>query len=498
MTTTTTPPAPAEPFMPPAPEDPVEPGVASRRWFLFRGLRARILFWSIASLALAILAAILVIRQASLAQVDGRIDDALAQEAAELRRLAGGRDPETGRPFDGDVRRIFEVFLQRNVPARSETYLTIVDGETFERTFRAPPYRLDLDPELIGRWDSLAGAERGEVDTPAGPVEYLAIPLRLERRTRGVFVAAIFRDQETEAVATAVRGAIEVGLIALLIGSLIAWRVAEGVLRPVRAVTSTADRITSGALEQRIPVSGGDEISELSRTFNAMLDKLDEAFSTQRRFVDDAGHELRTPITVIRGHLELLDADPVDRVATLALVDDELERMNRIVNDLLTLAKSEQPDFLSLGPVDLATLTDELMAKAPSLGDREWRLAEVGRGIVVADRQRLTQAMMQLAQNAVQHTVDGGAVDIGSGFEGTTARLWVRDSGEGIPAAEQSQIFDRFSRGRRRSSDGAGLGLSIVQAIAEAHHGAVFVHSRPGDTVFTISVPVDQPIEVPP
>ena len=353
----------------------------------------------------------------------------------------------------------------------------------------------NLDDELARRWGALTETERGNVSTPAGQVEYLAVPLQERGETRGVFVATVLRDLETAGVSNAVRGAIQAGLITLLIGSLIAWRVAEGVLQPVRAVTATADRISSGDIEQRIPVAGGDEISELSQTFNTMLDKIDEAFATQRRFVDDAGHELRTPITVIRGHLELLDEDdPAERAATLALVDDELDRMHRIVNDLLTLAKSERPDFLALGPVDIAVLTDELLAKSEAIGERDWRRASAGRGIVVADRQRLTQAMMQLAQNAVQHTADGVRIEIGSGIEGSMAQLWVRDTGEGIPELEQGRIFDRFSRGRRRSSEGAGLGLSIVQAIAEAHHGTVRLHSQPGDTVFTISLPVDQPL----
>ena len=246
-----------------------------------------------------------------------------------------------------------------------------------------------------------------------------------------MFVAAIFRDLEAEEVNTGVRAAIEVGLILLLLGSVIAWRVAEGVLRPVRAVTATARSISTADLTRRIPVVGNDEVSELSRTFNTMLDKLEEAFDTQQRFVDDAGHELRTPITVIRGHLELLDDDPIERQDTLALVDDELERMNRIVNDLLTLAKAERPDFLRFEPIDLATLTEEVHAKASALGLRDWQLAGVGRGIIVGDRQRLTQAMMQLAQNAVQHTTSGARIELGSRLQGAEASLWVADAGEG-------------------------------------------------------------------
>jgi two-component system, OmpR family, sensor kinase len=138
-------------------------------------------------------------------------------------------------------------------------------------------------------------------------------------------------------------------------------------------------------------------------------------------------------------------------------------------------------------------------AKAAALGDRAWRLGGVGRGIVIADRQRLTQAVMQLAQNAVQHTRAGSEVEIGSRVVGAEAELWVRDAGEGIAPSDAERIFDRFSRGgRKRPSDGAGLGLSIVRAIAEAHHGRVELESAPGrGSRFAIVVPIDQPVGVP-
>lgn len=479
-----------------APEPPSDEPRDGRR--VLWGLRARILAWSIGSLLVAVVAAVLVVRQASLVQLDGRIDAALVQEADELRSLSRGRDPLTGEPFDDDVRRIFEVFLARNVPARNEAYLPFVGGRLLDRQeIAADSLGLAEQDELLTRWGSLRDPERGRVQTAAGTVEYLAVPLEAaDDQVRGVFVIAYFRDLEAAEVSSAVDGAIEVGLIVLLLGSVIAWRIAESVLRPVRAATETAQRIATGAdLSERLPVEGRDELAELSATFNGMLDELQEAFDTQQRFVDDAGHELRTPITVIRGHLDLMGDDPEERRVTLDLIDDELERMHRIVNDLLILAKAERADFLRLGPVDLAALTEEVHAKAEALGDRRWRLGGVGRGIVIADRQRLTQAMMQLAQNAVQHTTEGDEIEVGSAVHGAEAQLWVRDGGEGIAPDAVERIFDRFARAdRRRASDGAGLGLSIVRAIAEAHHGRAEVASEPGrGSRFAIVVPVDQP-----
>jgi signal transduction histidine kinase len=226
-----------------------------------------------------------------------------------------------------------------------------------------------------------------------------------------------------------------------------------------------------------------------------MLDRLERAFASQRRFADDAGHELKTPLTIVRGHLELLEGDPEERRATVALVIDELDRMGRIVDDLLLLARHEEPDFLDLGTVDVGVLTDELLAKATALGPYEWQLESRGAGVIVADRQRLTQAMMQLAQNAARHGLGSGRIMLGSSVEGAWARFWVSDEGPGIPVEEQDLIFERFRRGSRpRRTEGAGLGLAIVKAIVEAHRGQVELASAPAlGTRVTIVVPVDQP-----
>jgi two-component system OmpR family sensor kinase len=459
------------------------------------GIRSRILVWYVSLMAVAIAASVLVVRGVLTNQVDARIDAGLVQEASELRRLARGRDPETGERFRGDVRRIFRVFLQRNIPVRNEVILTFVEGELFDRSRQVTEFRLDRQPELLERWNDVQRVDRGAIEgTPVGRVEYLAVPVRERGRVRGVFVGAYFRDLELAEIDPAVLGAIGVGLATLLVGSLLAWRVAEGVLRPVSAVSRTAQSISEGDLTRRIDVTGRDEIAALATTFNEMLDRLEEAFATQRRFVDDAGHELRTPITVIRGHLELLEEDPEERRNTLALVMDELERMQRIVDDLLILAKAEQPDFLDLDTVDLERLTREVHAKAGAIAPRDWRLERVGRGLVVADRQRLTQAVIQLAQNAAQHTEEDALIGLGSALGNGEVRLWVRDTGPGIASEQQERIFRRFARTGARRSEGAGIGLSVVKAIAEAHHGRVEVDSRPGaGATFSVVIPTDQP-----
>ena len=182
-----------------------------------------------------------------------------------------------------------------------------------------------------------------------------------------------------------------------------------------------------------------------------MLDRLTVAFASQREFIRDVSHELRTPIAISRGHLELLAEGHLARQGgrreAIALVTGELDRMSRFVDDLLLLAKAESPDFLQLETVPLGELAAELVAKARAMADRRWRIDSASPRSIVADRQRITQAVMNLAQNAVAHTGIGDEIGIGASVDGDEASIWVRDTGTGIPASEQRRIFSRFSRG---------------------------------------------------
>ena len=460
------------------------------------GLRARILLGHVGLLAIAVIASVLVARQVLLVRLEERIDHELEQEVSELRILARGRDPRTGRPFGTNVRRVFEVFLERNIPARNEVIITYVDGRPFRRTrtLRAPPYELEKDPRLIARWGRLRQTDQGEISTPGGRVRFLAVPVLTGGALPATFAVAVFRDREEAELNDAFTALGGVGLALLLAGSVLAWRLAGGVLRPVRAVTTTARSISETSLERRIPEQGSDEIAQLAATFNEMLDRLERAFDAQRHFLDDAGHELRTPLTIVRGHLELLEEDPAKRRRTIELVLDEVKRMGRMVDDLILLAKSNEPDFLQFEPVNVATLTDELQAKASALGARNWRIDAVGRGIIVADRQRLTQAVMQLAQNAVAHTEEDAEIGLGSRVVPGEARFWVRDTGAGVAGEDRERIFERFERGPNANREGAGLGLAIVSAIARAHGGRIELDGALGaGATFSITVPTDQP-----
>jgi len=469
-----------------------EPRSGPRR--LFASARARILLAIIVLLAFSTLLSVLAIRELLLARTSDRVDAELTQEIGEFRALAKGRNPRTGELFRGDLPAIYETYFSRNVPAEGETVIGFADGHEPISTSRARGGRIDFAAQAE-RWQRLTRSERGEFESSSGTVRYLAVPVRGgDGQIGGTFVVTAALGRERDKVEDAVRLAAIVLLSVLLIASALAWVVAGRVLAPLRVLSDTARSIGESDLTRRIPTSGTDELAELGRTFNAMLDRLEAAFDSQRAFVSDASHELRTPITIVRGHLELLGDDPEERRETIALVTDELDRMSRFVDDLLLLARAERDDFLRVGEVELGALTDELAEKASALGKRSWRVSDRGEAVLIADRQRLTQAMMGLAQNAVQHTHEGAVIELGSARNGHEARVWVRDSGPGIAPRDQERVFERFARAsaRARRSEGAGLGLAIVRAIAEAHGGRVELESRLGHgSTFTLVLPLE-------
>jgi two-component system, OmpR family, sensor kinase len=468
-----------------------------RRRRPFASARVRILASYLILLVFSTVVGTLALREMLLARAGERVDDALLQEVEEFRTLARiGRDPRTGEPFGNDVRAIFEVFLARNVPGEREAFFAYAGGEPYEESY--DPRLRGVRIPAIDVLASTTSSERGEVELDDGRrVRFIAVPVEGDRGARGVFAVAIDLSGEIGEVNDALRIAAGVSIGVLLLASLLAWVVAGRVLAPLRVLRDTARSIGESDLTRRIPMEGDDELADLARTFNEMLDRLEEAFASQKAFISDAGHELRTPITIIRGHLDVMGDDPSDRRETLELVSDELDRMSRLVNDLLLLAKANRPDFLQPETIDLDDLTHELFAKASALASRDWRLAAVGSGRIVADRQRLTQALMNLSQNAVAHTHQGDAVELGSEVRNGDARLWVKDTGPGVPEHEQTRIFERFVRLDRSGGEGAGLGLAITRAVAESHGGRVELDSRPGQGArFTVIIPTEPPQEV--
>jgi signal transduction histidine kinase len=285
-----------------------------------------------------------------------------------------------------------------------------------------------------------------------------------------------------------------VSIAVLTVAFLLAWLTSKPILNPLRLLTESARSISKIDLSRRIPVQGTNEVAELTITLNNMLARLQAAFASQQDFLNDASHELQTPITIIRCHLDLLGNDLQEWLETKKFIIDELDCMSRIVNDLLLLAKLEQPNFLTLEILDVSSLTEDLYTKVKTIANRNWCLDAKASGRIITDRHRLTQAVINLARNAAQHTIDDDVIGLGSAFTDSGARFWVRDTGKGIDPGDQHRIFERFVRAANDGShsEGTGLGLAIVRKIAEAHGGRVEVFSRLGaGSTFTVVIPLD-------
>ncbi|WP_309062412.1 ATP-binding protein [Streptomyces sp.] len=451
--------------------------------------RVRILLWLLFVMAVALASVATTTRSFLLRDVDDRISGLLAQEAGEFANFEErGFDPETGRPFTAPDR-LLRVFLERQYADPDEELIGLVarpsGGPAKIIQPRDLPVALPLHRDSDARrriFDSPDAS--GVLHRPEGEIRWAKVAVaRAGGAPEAAFVVAFHPEREVARVDEVFRVLLAISGVALLLTTGIGWAVAGRILQPVRLVRTAAAQLTEQDLTRRIPVRGHDDIAALAETFNAMLDRLERAFAAQRQFVDDAGHELRTPITIVRGHLELMGDDPAEREETVRLVTDELDRMSRIVEDLLLLAKAERPDFVTPEPVQLAELTADVYVKARTLGERDWQLTDIADREVELDPQRITQAMVQLAQNAVQHTTTGQTIRIGSRAEGSRIELYVADSGPGVQPQDRELIFERFRRGTSRRGvrgSGAGLGLSIVRAIAEGHGGRVRLHDTEG------------------
>jgi signal transduction histidine kinase len=271
---------------------------------------------------------------------------------------------------------------------------------------------------------------------------------------------------------------------------LAAWLLAGRALRPVRAITTAAREIAhSRGFARRVPANPRrDELGELAHTFNEMLESLEAAYRGQERFVADASHELRAPLTAIQANLELLEGHPnmsgTDRAVAVAEASREAVRLSRLVADLLALARADAGVAIRRQPVELDRLSLEAVQEARHLaGGRRVEVEKLAPVVVMGDEDRLKQLLVILLDNAIKYTSAAGKVALRLQQDGSRAELRIRDNGVGIPPDDLPHVFERFYRAdpaRTRDPGGTGLGLPIARWIVEQHGGEIRLESEPG------------------
>ena len=459
-------------------------------------IRARIMWAMVLLAGLSLLTSGAIVAIVQDRAISSNLDAQLERSRDELRVLATrGVDPATGAPFAGPSE-LLRTYLERTVVGPGEGEVAFVGPAVRWVASEDVPLRPEDDPELIAAATPWARGDEiilERLRTAEGNYHLLLVPVKFPNET-GALLHVVDRNlAEAELRRTMTVYAV-VALVTLALVVFLAWLVVGRLLRPIEELREAAESIDERDLTTRVPLRGNDDLTALSATINRMLDRVQHSVEGQRQLLDDVGHELRTPITVVRGHMELIDAhDPADVRQTRDLVLDEVDRMGVLVNDLLMLAKAGESDFVRPQWSDLATLTDQTLEKARALGDRVWRLDRVASSEAWLDPGRITQAWLQLAANAVKYSTPGSVITLGSRLHRGEAQLWVRDQGIGIAPEQLAVVRERFGRTSEAQShaSGAGLGLSIVESIVAAHGGRLDIESEPGaGSTFTINLPL--------
>ena len=467
----------------------------SPRYQVFVEVRTQILLCYIGLMTILMGISIPTIHQAVYQQIDRRLQTEVVSEIEEFQHELAMKNPQNF----SQLQQMIVEYLSDELIEEDQFFIVLLNQQVFQSSPLVEDLPKSFQPHspLINQLKSTEQFSLEDFminDAEIGKIIYMTLPIPLKGQNQGVFIVAYAVIDEYKEAASAMGFVLWITSILFLLTSTGAWFISGWVLKPLRVMSATARQISEKDLSQRLPVSGRGEMAEVADTFNEMMDRLQKAFFSQRNFINDASHELRTPITIVQGHLELMGDDREEQQQTLALVHEELERMNRLVGDLLTLAKAEQPDFIRPELIEVEVLTHELYTKTKVLSESKLQLEAVGTGHLYIDRQRLTQAIINLIDNAVQCTPSEGTVFFGSACSDRDVRFWVKDTGIGIALSDQQRIFDRFARAAnsRRRSNGYGLGLSITQAIVTACGGWIELDSTLGKgSTFTLVFPIN-------
>jgi heavy metal sensor kinase len=427
------------------------------------------------------------------ADLVAEVDEALDTQAAGILTGDDGLEVIAARPVAGLP------------PGEMTAQLLSATGQVRGRAGAGAPETSLLTPAMLRR--VLAGHQvRAEVRAGAGGPRYRVLALRRTGRAAPTVLVVAAPLADVDRSVERLRLLLLVaGPVALALAGGGGWLLTRAALRPVDRMTEQAGAIGADRLGDRVSVpDAADELTRLARTLNGMLARIEQGVVAQRRFVADASHELRTPLAVMRAELEVALRDrgrAADAAEVLDSAAEEVARMGKIVDDLLTLAHRDENRLeLLLEPVDLGEVAARVAAQLRPLAERagvQLGVDAPARAAVLADQTRLTQVVTNLVDNAVKYTGAGGSVRVRVWEEADGAGLAVSDTGPGIAPEHLPKVFDRFYRldaARTRAGGGSGLGLAICQELVEAHGGRIWADSVPGaGSTFTLALPLQPP-----
>jgi len=359
---------------------------------------------------------------------------------------------------------------------------------------------LDLSLDSIGMNEGVPNYR--EVNVNRVDFRVLTMPLQVEGNQVGYLQVGLALTEIREAQRF-IQIVFSVAVVfSILVAEIVGWLVTGHALAPLQTMVQVTRQISSSDdLSRRIPVIPGrsDEINELILAFNRTLVRLERLFDAQRRFLADVSHELRTPLTVIKGNVGLMRLMKSPDAESLDSIDSEVDRLTRLVGDLLLMAQAETGKLpLSMAPVALDDLLFEVFnqLKILSKGEHDIQIEKIEPVRIIADRDRIKQVLLNLGSNAIKFTPRGGKIHLSLEALGKWVRIQVSDEGAGISKDEMNHLFERFykadkARGRVDKQTGFGLGLPIAYWIVRNHGGRIDVESEPGaGTTFHVWLPL--------
>jgi heavy metal sensor kinase len=428
--------------------------------------------------------------------------EGVAKVSAEQARAQGSTF------FPRDVDELFRHYLGFS-PLNPSLELFDTQGRPDLNRPGAPAGKLPLSPKALK--DALRGVSTFETIESPGPYPFRVLTMPVINGGRvvnlvqvGISLENVFNTQRRFLL---IMGAVlPFGLLLATVGG---WVLARRALKPVDEMTQTARRISGEYLAGRLQETGtGDELDWLAKTLNDMLGRLDDSFRQTRQFSADAAHELQTPLTILKGEIEVAlrsPRSPEDYRGVLHSSLEEIDRISSLVEGLLLLARADRGVLrLDLKPLNLPELLAEVGEQMRRLAENKAVSLDYGLmkpASIQADREHFKRLLVNLIDNAIQYTPAGGRVTLSLRCDGNRAQVGIADTGMGFTEDEQEQIFNRFYRAaeaRSQRGGGAGLGLSIAQSIAVAHGGRIEVESTPGQgSTFTVSLPADCTTTIP-